>query len=392
MSRIKRIIFLHEHHFNEYYYRIFGIQILESLGYEVEVWSFMPFLTTNAYQQSLPPDRIDWKGYRVFREEREAIRELSSLGSDCIIMSGLHYTINTLRIYRTISRKEITCCSLLAMALPLGTKVVSNSLSEKIKKFTLKKAIQRLSHRIFHSIPFEYLGVRPVDIILAMGEQYFRQGYPNNEKSEVLWVHFFDYDNYLKQKSLPAPADEKAGVFLDEYLPFHPDNVAFGFPSVPYEEYFRLLRNLFDYLEKAYGVRITIAAHPRSHYEGREDLFGGRPVIRGKTAELVQQAGFVILHQSMSLNYSVLFRKPMVFITTDKVKECLIEDPTPEWLAEFFGKQVHNLNESVKIDLAGELAVDEPAYRAYQNAYIKKDGSAEMPYWEIVADRIRSIN
>lgn len=246
--------------------------------------------------------------------------------------------------------------------------------------------------RIFYYVPYRALGVKPVDFVLAQGEKYFRHGYPWSEVSEVVWAHSFDYDEYLLARSRPNETDERMCVFLDEYVPLHPDNTAANLSRVPMERYYEQMREFFDHVEKNCGMRVVIAAHPRSHYEELPGIFGERPVIRGKTVDLVKNAGFVIAHQSMSLNFAVLFEKPLIFVVTDDYLRHLAEDPHPEWLAKFFGKKLHNIDEGVSIDFADESYVDKDAYRKYRNDYIKKSGSPEKTFSQIVADRIRAMN
>lgn len=387
MPQISRIVFLHEGHFSQTYYEMFGIELLEKNGFQVEVWNFLPFLKGADFQRITPPDPIVWSGYHLFPDRSMAIEALSALTASDMVICGLHYTLETYTFYRMLSKKKTIYCSNLAMALPTGTLSNTRQIKKKIQRIN----VYRIFSRLFQMIPFKMLGVKPADIVLAMGEKFFRHGYPMNEKSEILWVHFHDYDNYLAIRDVKANEDEKLGVFIDEYLPFHPDHVDMGLPSVEAGEYYRLLCDFFNFLEEKYGVHITIAAHPRSKYDEMPDLFGGRPVIRGKTVELVRNAAFVMLHQSMALNYAVLFRKPIILITTDQQSQFMSEDPSMEWLGSFFGTSVHNLNRSLNIDLSAELTINEEAYKLYQNDYIKKTGSPELPFWQIVADRIKKI-
>jgi hypothetical protein len=386
-TTITKIIFLHEGHFSKAYYEMFGIETLENNGYKVEVWNFMPFLKSSEFQKETPPDPIIWNGYHIFKNRKEAIKAVSGLFSSSLVICGLHYNIETYIFYRIMSKNKIIYCSNLAMAIPTGTMTVKKSTGVRLQRVN----ISRIILRAFLAVPFRYLGIKPVDIIFAMGEKYLTCGYPSSEKSEILWVHFYDYDKYLLAMEKSPLVEHKAGIFLDEYLPFHPDNIDMKVPAVNADEYFSLLRNFFDHIENKFGVNIIIAAHPRSRYDEMPDMFGGRPVIRGKTVELIQKADFVIMHHSMSINYAVLFKKPIIFITTDQVDQYLTEDPTIEWLAAYFGKRKHNLNKEFTINLQGELLIKGEAYRKYQNDYIKKEGSEKKMLWQIVADRIKNI-
>jgi hypothetical protein len=97
------------------------------------------------------------------------------------------------------------------------------------------------------------------------------------------------------------------------------------------------------------------------------------------------------MHTSTAINFAVLYRKPVIIVTTNEYNEYWVEDPTPDWIAQFFGKKPHNLDYAIDFDLQSELYVDEKKYRTYKNDYIKKDGSEELCSWQILANKIKNI-
>ena len=151
------------------------------------------------------------------------------------------------------------------------------------------------------------------------------------------------------------------------------------------------LFTFFDWLERDYGVRIVIAAHPKSLYDRHPDYFGGRPALRGKTAELVRKSGFVLTHGSTALNFAVLFNKPLLFITTYRLQQSLTSRYLFE-MARWLGKAPINLDEPLHLDWQKELTIEEQTYGRYRNAYIKKVGSPEKPCWQIFADFLKTLN
>ena len=388
MSKINKIVYLHEHHFSERYFKAFGFRDLINRGFEVEIWNFMPFLSSEEFKNDLPPDTLEWENHIYFENCSGAVKAILQLTPDTIILLGIHYTTKTLPVYRALSRKGLTCLSFLAMALPLGTMPLREGSKKKLERLSLCG----IKNKLFHSIPYNLLGVKPVDIVIAMGEKYFRHGYPWSEKSEVLWAHSLDFDEYLTEKIKPGETEPDTCVFLDEYVPLHPDNTAAKFSRVPMKKYYDQMRSFFDYIEGNFKLNVIIAAHPRSHYENLPDIYGRRPVIRGKTAELVKTAGYVIVHQSMSLNFAVLFEKPLIFVVTDDYIRHLAEDPHPQWLADYFGKKLHNIDHGMDIDITEESHVKLEAYRSYRNDYIKKEGSPELAFSRIMADRIVAMS
>jgi len=382
--RIKKIIFFLEAYFNQRDYERFGIDILKDNGFEVEVWEFTEFITSEEYRQIKPPDPIDCENRISFRSETEVISKILTLTPSCFVVSFIHCNQRTMGLHKALTKKRIPYC-IHGFALPTSI-TKKEIILNRFRNFAFKKLIKKIND-------LNYLSFRPADIILATGEKYSTGGFLVNKKSEILWVHSFDYDTYLKANKFPAYVDSRVGVFLDEYFPFHSDfaNADLNSTVTP-EEYYPLLCNFFGYLEKKFAVRIIIAAHPRSHYDRHGDCFGKREVIRGKTAELVRSNGFALMHHSTAINFAVLFKKPIIFMTTDKLDSFLLEDPSVEWLANFFGKKAHNLSRNIDIDFEAEMSINEKAYHDYRNAYIKKDGSEELPCWQILANRIKTLN
>jgi hypothetical protein len=132
-------------------------------------------------------------------------------------------------------------------------------------------------------------------------------------------INYFDYDLYVKARADVAPrlVAGDYGVFLDCYLPFHSDMEFCGYPRVEPARYYRSLNRFFELLEREYGCRVVIAAHPRACYD--DATFAGRPMYRLVTAELVRDARFVLTHWSTALCYAVLNDKPLLFIYTDDI-------------------------------------------------------------------------
>lgn len=383
--QIKKIIYFLEEYFNERDYHRFGIETMMNNGFDVEVWEFTRLIAPEAYIASAPPDPIRFDGHRSFDDFGAAEAAIKTLDSSIFVVLMVHYTLYSLPLFRMLSKQGISfSTSLFALPVSSGAKELW---SRRLKKITLKRVLDKT----FRKIPFGCFGVKPAKIVLAPAEKYLlADSYAINGESEFLWAHSYDYDTYLGLKDLDQTKGSNAGVFLDEYLPFHTDYLYLDLPvKVVPDEYYPALVKFFDYIEESFNTRIVIAAHPRSHYEEHPDYFGGREVVRGKTAELVRNAGFVLMHNSTAINHVVLFKKPMIFFTTDKVNASILEDPTIEWLASFFGKKAHNLDREVSIDFDEEMRIDEDAYYRYRNYYIKKDGTEALPYWQIVANRLK---
>lgn len=388
-----KIIYFVESPFNERDYSRYGIEILQKNGFVIEVWDFTPLLYPLLHSHVRVPDPINCDGYRQFSTREEALAAISELTHLCFVVCMLVYRYETWHIYRALSKARLKYCVPMTNAIPT-INTIKNPVHGYVKVFQklFQYSPEKLFKALFCRIPFNCLGVRSATVLLAGGERSIRCNHPINRDTETLWAHSLDYDIFLEEKDRPTQADMRMAVFLDEYLPFHQDYIHMEVspPSSP-EDYYPVLCRFFDRLERDRGIHIAIAAHPRAHYEEGCKYFGKRRVYRGKTAELVRQSTFTIAHASASLNFAVLFRKPVLFITTNSLQRSPVTGPYIFTMSAWLNKTPINLDELPCIDWGKELTVDEASYARYREAYIKKRGSPEKPSWQILADFLKTL-
>lgn len=227
--------------------------------------------------------------------------------------------------------------------------------------------------------------IRPGLVIVSGRKSILPAGYDY----ETVRAHALDYDIYLALKSIEVSAEEYA-VFVDQDLCCHSDYIREGSPfSVTPSRYFPSVCNGLRKISALLKMGLRIAAHPRASYQQESpDRFEGIPVEYGKTAELIRNCKVVVCHNSTAAQFAVLFRKPIVFVTTDE----LVPSGDGRDIAEFasvLGKSVVNFDGDLdSVDWRKELSVDDQRYDAYRNEYIKIDGSPEMPFWNIVINHI----
>jgi hypothetical protein len=390
MNKITKIVFIIESPFNQRDYERFGLETFIQDGFEVYVWDFTPFLHPEVHRKVKVSDPISYEKYCLFLTKMEAISAILKESHGLFVVSLIGYCYDSFPVFRALSKNKIPYSVSMANALPSGTqKLQPIDYLKKILRATPSKFI----NSVFNRIQSKYLGIKSARFILAGGEQSCHYRYPVGQKTETLWIHTLDYDIYLQESnnSVLEP-NQNTGVFMDEYIPFHPDYIHLqkSPPTTP-EEYYPILCRFFDCLEENYGVHINIAAHPRSKYEELPDYFGGRSVIRGETVRMIKESGFVVAHSSTALNFAVLFSKPVVFITTKKLQQSS-QGEFIKLIASWFGKLPINIDNPIAIDWDKELTVDEKAYSKYKNCYIKKNGSEDIPFWQAVSKRIKSFD
>jgi hypothetical protein len=381
---IKRIIYFITSPFNGRDYERYGVEIIRKNGFIVEVWDFSPFLSSEHSQEPSDSSRDIFEGYRTFLCMKDAISQIRKLEDDCFVVVLVSYIYESYPIFRALAKKRLPYC-LQVYKFPSRDLNSGNGFIRKIKSLSLKKVANILFNKY---LPYWVMGISPAKIFLNLGGQMDlnKSRLPISRNTSIVFSHYFDYDIYMKEREKSALCDENTCVFLDTFLPFHP--ASGSTPIIDPEKYFPQLRSFFDFLEEKYKVKIVIAAHPRSDYQARPDYFGGREVVKGKTAELVRNSHIVISHESAAVSFAVLFEKPVIFITNNILKE-QSTGGLIDFMALLLGKQPINLDHDFIIDWDKEMSVNKKAYRDYRNEYIKKDGTEEVPIWQNFVDSLK---
>ncbi|MDP2813940.1 MAG: hypothetical protein Q8N92_05775 [Erysipelotrichaceae bacterium] len=400
MKKIQKIVVITAYPFNQRDYDRFGIELFRSNGLTVEIWDITSCLHKNIKDQLPTEETSNFMGLQIFKEKCDIVSAISSLNKGCIIILNIGYNLNTFFVFRSISKHKINYCVLGMVPFPNPHPIQTSfkdrivSILKKVDALRVKEIIQHLLNIILLNYYFLF-GIAPASIILLGGEKSAGNiSYPVNNTTIQLWTHMQDYDIYLQDKTEINAISKKNGVFLDEYLPFHPDFLCMGigFPISP-DNYYPMLCNFFKILENSMKTEIGIAAHPRSDYENLPDYYCGRSIIKGKTAHLVKESSFVLAHMSTSIDFAVLYHKPILFITSDDLQKMNagknITGLYINAIAMELGKIPINIDHLSGFNAENEMKINEEAYRNYKNLYIKKQGTPEKPMWEIFCTYIQ---
>lgn len=384
---IERIILIIEARFTLRDYNRFGIEVLQKNGFKVEVWELSPILRQEYFKKYTPPDAFSYDGFFLFKDKRDAYDKLANLSSRDFIISIVGYSVNTLWVYRALNKSSAKYAVFYVDSVPVP---VSNEnrlliLARKIAGIRYLETWKRL----FMKLPLRLLGTKPASLILTDGDNRFNyNSYSANKNAEILHIHALDYDLYLREKDKPY-VEKPIVVYIDIFLPLHPDYMITN-EEVPIavDKYYALLNKLFEFVEKKTGFEIVIAAHPRSYYEKLPDYFNGRKCIKGNTVGLIKECRFVISQASTAVNFANLFYKPVIFITASDFENTWEIHNTRE-MAKCFGKKPVFMERPEEINFEEEMKVNKDNYDAYRENYIKKSGSEELPFWQVVANRLK---
>lgn len=138
-----------------------------------------------------------------------------------------------------------------------------------------------------------------------------------NDAAALAPIHHFDIDQ-MRSDTAPAEMSNRYAVFLDDYLPLHPDFNIGNIGHIEAAPYYKMLNDYFSWAEQTLGLHIVIAAHPKAQYASNP--FGGRDIFFGKTQRLVRDAALVFAHGSTAISFAVMYEKPLCLLVSEAIR------------------------------------------------------------------------
>lgn len=388
---IERIVFIVVGGLSERDYKRYGIKILQDYGFRVEVWDLTNILYSNQPKQSKDFNGCKYSETKIFKDKKAVARSLQSLTSKDFVISMLTYDPWSLMAYRILSKSIANygvCCAN-SIPVPKEMKRVSHMTRRFFDIIISHRGYDVLLKIIYFKLSkYRKKLIKPATVVLSGGKNNSIKQYVINDKTELIQIHTFDYDMYLEEIKLPSK-DSHTAVFLDNMFTIDPEMSMHNIKQkVDSQEYFYLLNNFFDYIQKELNIEVIIAAHPRSVYNSLPDCFNGRKCIKGQTIKLIRESYLVMAHYSTAINFANLFYKPIIFMSTTKMRSTRDGYFIKE-MAEWHGKNPVEMDRLEDIDLKQEIYVDRESYENYRRSYIKDENSINEPFWEVVAKRLK---
>jgi hypothetical protein len=380
MIKIFKIIYITSHSFSESQKERYGMEYFLDENIEIEVLDITKYVYSNI---NIPIQKLDDISIYSIDNKEEFIKYITKQNnsntffinfageSNCVILNLLEYLYKTKMIFSTINFGEVP------LTESFLRKISNVNISKVIKKIKLKICKKKSKRRIKY--PF-FISTNKT---------------PNTNflYKKHIHIHTFDYDLYLNSfKKNKKILNTKYAVFLDINLMFHPDikllNIQFKI-NVDSEEYYKNLDKIFSTIEKKYNLEIVFALHPSFDLLNIKFLYG-RKFYLGKTVELVKDSKFCLTHGSTSINFSVLFNKPILFINTKEIK-------AQADLLNYLNESANILGSDI-IDGEKEIQdinikdIDMQKYEDYIFRYIKNNSSKEYIWKYILSEVEKKMN
>ena len=386
---MKKIIILIDIGFSKRDHQRFGIEILKG-KYKVEILDFTEWFAPRYW--SVYPEKIfNCEGYKKILNKKD-FEDVVSEG-EIINAVDLFSTSEYPSYIRNFLKQKKIPITGLQTTLTLSKK---STLREHLYKiffllFTPQKLVKKIMILFKNKLKkdednFSY------DYFLIGGKAGLNYSSGKNAKV-IIKGHAFDYDIFLTLNKKKITNHLKSyAIFLDQCLPFHP-TAAFmdEKPKTTKEKYFPALNNFFKDFEAKTGLEVIFAAHPRSRYDLYPEHLYGRKYLLNKTAELIINSKIVLLHSSTSLSLAILYKKPLVFLTSNEIKRSF-----HDFRVHSYSRSMNSLlfnidskNYYSKLRSNDEFFLcDKDKYLEYENKYLKCPGAPDKSLWHIFIDNI----
>ena len=213
---------------------------------------------------------------------------------------------------------------------------------------------------------------------------------PINNKFEIK-SHSFDYDLFIRYSKIKKQI-KKQIVFLDSAIVSHPDYFkpsAPGLDPIPSDSnkdsYYPLIRTFFKKVEEETGMQIVISLHPRLQLDNDMNLnYGNRKIVQHNSAQIVMNSSIVIAHDSTAISFAVLWKKPLITITTNDLEVGARRRPM-EALESILGTKRININKAYgRVNFVKRAQEALKGYDRYTKKYIKESSNFESISTEIL--------
>jgi len=223
------------------------------------------------------------------------------------------------------------------------------------------------------------------DILIITGKSS-SSNFLNFPAKKILYGNSYDYEK-IENKNF-NDLSYKYSVYLDEILFEHPDEKLLNLQSIEDGNFYVKLDKYFQILEKEDNLKVVVAMHPKRNLEDRK-FFDNRNVFYEQTKELVKNCEYVIAHGSTSINFAIIYKKPIIIFTTKNInshyKNVFVN------LKKMINCNIINLDEN-NVSFKVEKSISEKSYLDFFYQYIRHPKSLINNTWSLLNDEINNKN
>lgn len=343
-----------------------------------------PDLNKYLKQERLNSDKYEGIELVVVNDYKE-LDDFFKENSEKFFITMFYNDNHTKYIYYLLKSFKIQYGNLSGISSELGIDDVEGeiSLKKRLSPGHLVGALYNRFFRKFNNYPPQFLAVSS-----KQKEEFQKKVNMCSDDVRIVRLHSYDYENFLRAE--PYKNDGKPYcVFLDPYIPFHPDLVIDADRKIDSKKYYFEMKEYFKCISNAYNCEVIVASHPRADESIQKRNWGDYKVVYSKTAELVKGAVLVLSHFSNSTALAVMSYKPVVVIVNDELQRV-------DYFYRRCKKYVDLLSFKMvlKPEDVRELNVDinRAAYKQFIDERITYEEHDNPCFWRKIIDQIEGGN
>lgn len=307
----KKIIFILQHPPTIDFKEKFFVEHFRKEGFKVEYWDLSSIF---GHGNSFVSDATDLDCRKVLNLKEFGLKVKRESGANAILVLQMPRTLQTYPVFLLVEFIKVKTVYFARGYLPMfnrSEKTMAYYLN-KIFKTNIKTFLSMVRSTLFKILPI----AKRYDLVFTAG--ILAEKIHSNDAISIVKIHHTDIDCAINSAKSPSGLSGDYCVFIDDYIPFHPDFGMLGSPTVNAVNYYASLNHYFDLIENKYTTKIVVAAHPKAVY--RTNPYNNRPVIFNATSALSKNARIVFTHASSAISYAVIYEKPLCLIVSDEIK------------------------------------------------------------------------
>jgi hypothetical protein len=379
---ISTVVFITESPFTERDFSRFGISILNHT-FEVLILDCTSMLKPHFWEK-YKEGIFNCSGYHIINDIEKLLLHIEKIKNNSIAIDLLGRNFKACRIRMILQEFGIDRVILQTGLLPKENDLVVKNFGVNLRNDSISFFKKFVGYTIRCIAPSQL-----PQIALCSGQAGLNDPRLVGVNHKV-FGHSWDYDLYLanqdQSESKPCPY----AVFLDEDMVYHSDYEHASLkPPATEGPYYSSMTRFFNEFERVAGIPIKVAAHPRSRYDLRPELWGMRSLEYGNTAQLVRDASIVLCHQSTSVSFAVLWKKPLIYLTTNEIDSSFLGPRIPLCSRLLEAPLINVDNFNVIPSIESLTMISEAAYAKYKEQYLKLPNTPEIPLWDIFTQYIK---
>ncbi len=236
----------------------------------------------------------------------------------------------------------------------------------------------KIIERIFYKLIF--LAILPrVDVSFTSGIVGRKLATSRKDK-KIVQAHNLDFDNFLKINKKKNNSKNLI-VYIDQNIE---NSIDFEMDGIKFYNVKKFNKTISKFLS-SFGSKVVIAGNNRRKI--KKNIFGIK-TIYNKTDQLIKDSKLVISHNSTALQYAVLFKKPIILLSTKEIQLIPTMHKNILILKKLLNCNYHFLKDDFSKKKKINYKFNKKLYSKYINDYITENPNNKRKFFDLILNNL----